>query len=106
MQVERFFHIRPMDESVKRKFNGCTVLVRGDTDYVGQVELQTSFCSRKDPFCRRDGRIMAIKNNKVKIVALRYLPNELARIEDQIHGYELDNANDFLFSMRYFLPKE
>ena len=43
---------------------------------------------------------------KIKVVPLRYLSNELARIEDTVYGYELDNKQDYLFAIRYFLPKE
>lgn len=104
MFVQRYFHIRPQ-AGVKGKFNGATVMVTGETDVPAQVDVQVTFCSRKDMFCKKTGRIAAAKS-PVKIVALRYLPNELARIEDQVYGYELQNGNDFLFAMRYFLPKE
>lgn len=104
MIVKRYFHIRPQ-AGVKAKFNGATVLVVGDTEMPAQVDLQVAFCSRKDMFCKKIGRDLSNKS-PLKIVPLRYLPNELARIEDNVHGYELDNANDFLFALRYFLPKE
>lgn len=104
MKVVRYFHIRPA-AGVKGKFNGATVQVVGDTDLPAQVDVQVTFCSRKDMFCRRTGRDV-VQSAPLKIVALRYLPNELARIEEAVYGYELDNANDWLFAIRYFLPKE
>lgn len=104
MIVKRYFHIRPQSGS-KSKFNGATVLAVGDTDFPAQVDMQVTFCSRRDAFCKATGRLTASKA-PLKIVALRYLPNELARIEDEVHGFELDNTNDFLFAMRYFLPKD
>lgn len=104
MIVKRYFHIRPTAGS-KGKFNGATVLVIGDTEMPAQVDVQVVFCSRKDMYCKKIGRDRANKA-ALKIVPLRYLPNELARIEDNVYGFELDNANDYLFSMRYFLPKE
>jgi len=104
MKVVRYFHIRPQG-GVKGKFNGATVQVVGDTDVPAQVDVQVTFCSRKDMFCRRTGRDV-VQSAPLKIVALRYLPNELARIEEAVYGYALDNANDWLFSIRYFLPKE
>lgn len=104
MIVKRYFHIRPTAGS-KGKFNGATVLVVGDTEMPAQVDIQVAFCSRKDMYCKKIGRDLANKA-PLKIVPLRYLPNELARIEDNVYGFELDNANDYLFSVRYFLPKE
>ncbi len=101
--VKRYFHIRP--SHTKTRYNGATVLVIGDTEQPHQVDVQTVFCSRKDMFCRKTGRDLSAKA-PLKIVPLRYLPNELAHIEDTVHGYALDNSNDFLFAMRYFLPKE
>ena len=104
MIVKRFFHIRP-GAGLKSKFNGATVLVIGDTDMPAQVDVQVAFCSKKDPYTKSVGRDMASKA-PLKIVMLRYQPVELAGIEDTVHGYPLDNSGDYLFSMRYFLPKE
>jgi NADH:ubiquinone oxidoreductase subunit D len=104
MKVVRFFHIRPA-AGIKGKFNGATVLVVGDTEYPQQVDVQVATCSRKDMYCKKVGRTLAMKA-PLKIVPLRYLSNELARIENGVYGYELDNTSDFLFAIRYFLPKE
>lgn len=104
MKVVRYFHIRPA-AGIKGKFNGATVLVIGDTEIPAQVDVQVAFCSRKDMYCKRVGRATAEKS-PIKIVPLRYLSNELSRIEEQVYGYELDNKQDFLFALRYFLPKE
>lgn len=104
MKVVRYFHIRPT-AGVKGKFNGATVQVIGDTEMAAQVDVQVTFCSRKDMYCKRTGRKLAM-SAPTKIVPLRYLPNELARIENAVYGYELENGNDFLFAIRYFLAKE
>jgi hypothetical protein len=104
MIVKRYFHIRPTAD-FKAKFNGATVLVVGNTEMPAQVDVQVTFCSRKDAFCKQTGRAAAAKA-PLKVVALRYLSNELARIEDAVYGCELDNTQDYLFAIRYFLPKE
>jgi NADH:ubiquinone oxidoreductase subunit D len=104
MNVNRYFHIRTPD-SAKKKFTGATVKVSGNTEYVGHVDVQVTFCSKKDLYCKATGRAKA-DAAPIKVVALRYLPNELARIEDHAFGFELENKQDFLFAMKYFLPKE
>ena len=101
--VSRYFHIRPVN--FKKKYNGATVKVTGDLDYPGQVDVQVVFCSNKDLYCKKTGRDL-VDVAKIKIVPLRYLPSELARIEDGVVGVELENKMDFLFALRYFLPKE
>lgn len=102
MKVERFFHIR-----TEYQFGGATIRVTGDTDHVGQVEIQSTICSRNDPFCKKTGRETALKA-PVKIVPLRYLPQELARIEDKMRDQTRLSAValDYTYSLRYFLPKE
>ena len=101
--VKRYFHIRP--ENNKKKYNGATVMVTGDAEFPQQVDVRVVFCSAKDAYCKSIGRTLAEKA-KIKVVPLRYLSNELARIEDTVYGYELDNKQDYLFAIRYFLPKE
>lgn len=113
MQVVRYFHIYPefsrktFSKSLtqRHKKRGCTIKVTGDTEHIGQVDVQVAFCSKKDEFCKRVGRAEADKA-PVKVVALRYLPNELAKIEEMVYGYALENKSDFLYALRYFLPKE
>jgi NADH:ubiquinone oxidoreductase subunit D len=104
MLVVRYFHIRPTDGS-KKKFNGATVMVTGDTDLVAQVDVQVSFCSKKDAYCKSVGRDLAMRH-PVKVVMLRYLCSELSRIEEEVYGYELEEPTDFTYALRYFLPKE
>ena len=103
MKVERFFHIRRYHPN-----GGATVRVTGDTDTPAQVEVQVAFCSKKDAFCKKTGRELA-STRRPKIVALRYLPQELARISQQAakicHDPILPNI-DYTYSIRYFLPKE
>lgn len=113
MQISRFFHIHPdfarksktRTFVQKHKYRGATILVSGDTEYVGQVEVQVAFCSKKDEFNKRIGRGYAMAA-PIKVVPLRYLPREISRIEAEVYGYEVDNANDFLYAIPYFLPKE
>lgn len=108
-QVIRFFHLRDpswMDTTHK---GGATVRVVGDPERVGQVDVQFVQCSRKDPFCKKTGRSFA-EAAPIKVVPLRYLPNELARIHNTAFQNKrlrhTANANDYEFAMKYFLPKE
>lgn len=104
MKVERFFHIRPSIGVVGR--GGATVRVVGDTEMVGQVDVQVAFCSPKDMFCKRVGRQLAT-NAPLKVVSLRYLPHELKRVADKVTRTCKVYTNDnYMFSLRYFLPKE
>lgn len=103
-KVVRFFHIRPYGKSGR---GGATVKVTGDPDQVGQVDVQASFCSKKDMFCKKTGRNEAEKA-PVKVVPLRYLPQELGRVQLEMARktklpFEL---HDFTYGVRYFLPKE
>jgi len=103
-KVVRFFHIRPYGKSGR---GGATVQVTGDSERVGQVDVQTTFCSKKDMYCKKTGRSLAVEA-PVKVVALRYLPQELARIQLEMAKrtklpFEL---GDYTYSIRYFLPKE
>ena len=103
-QVVRYFHIRPYNKSGR---GGATVRVVGDSERVGQVDVQATFCSKKDMYCKATGRVVAA-NSPVKVVPLRYLPQELACIQLEMAKrtklpFEL---HDFTYSVRYFLPKE
>ena len=99
MKVVRYFHLRPFMEMK----GGATVKVVGDTDNPAQVDVQFVKCSRKDAFCKKTGRSFADKA-PLKVVPLRYLPNELERIGAKVG---VDNlAADYFFACRYFLPKE
>jgi hypothetical protein len=123
MKIERFFHIRPNMNN-----GGATVRVVGDTDKVGQVDVQVAFChthtkpiytpdgkvalpDRGDPYCRKTGRETASKA-PVKIVPLRYLPKELERVWAEAykkqagHEYPCPITGHYDFSVKYFLPKE
>lgn len=107
-QVIRYFHIRNpnwMDASGK---GGVTVRVTGDTERVGQVDVQYAECSRKDSFCKKTGRSFAEKA-PVKVVPLRFLPQELNRIAEkavQRKRIRANQLNDFTYALKYFLPKE
>lgn len=104
MKIQRYFHIRA-EHATRRKYNAATVLVTGNTECPDQVDVQVVVCSKRDLFCKKEGRSM-VGAMPIKVVMLRYLPRELAHIEEHVYGYELENKNDFLYSIPYFLPKE
>ncbi len=102
MNVTRYFHIRTGDRG------GATVKVSGDTERVGQVDVQVVFVSKKDAYCKRTGRL-EVEKKPVKVVPLRFLPQELHRIRakaDNFDAYGYDSSASWNFAVRYFLPKE
>ena len=102
MKVVRYFHIRAHNAT----HGGATVCVTGDTDIVGQVDVQVAKCSRRDQFVKKIGREEVAKS-PLKIVPLRYLPHELARIwETNACRDKHEIGPDFSFAIKYFLPKE
>lgn len=107
MKIERFFHVR-----TGATRGGATVRVVGDTDTVGTVEVQTVFCSKKDPYCKKVGRELSTAE-PIKVVPLRYLAAELGRVHEEVYKrnkvsnwpvYSL--VPDYTFAIKYFLPKE
>lgn len=99
MKVERYFHLRNKADL----FGGATVRVVGDTTYP-QVEVQFVKCSKKDHYVKKVGREL-VKKAPTKMIALRYLPNYLRDIYDACNPYA-SFANEFDYSVFYFLPKE
>lgn len=97
-QTVRFFHIRRYSEATH---GGATAKVVGDFTKDLSVEVQVTHCSKKDSFCKRIGREEAAKQ-PVKVVPLRYLPQELARIAAKVDS----QPRDFTFAIKYFLPRE
>lgn len=95
-KVVRFFHLRSGPKG------GGTVRVTGDLDIVGQVDVQFAKCSKRDSFVKKVGRAEAEKA-PIKVVPLRYLPRELARLERTARAW---TVSDFDFATKYFLPKE
>ena len=94
MNVIRYFHLRNGDRG------GATVRVVGDTERVGQVDVQVVFVSKKDAYCKRTGRIEAEKK-PVKVLPLRYLPQELARIANKANLPSfLNDASAYNFAVR------
>lgn len=101
-KVVRFFHIRPFGST----HGGSTVQVTADTDVVGQVDVQVAKCSKRDQFVKHVGRMEAAKA-PVKVVPLRYLPQELGRVwEASACRDKQEIPLDFTFAIKYFLPKE
>jgi hypothetical protein len=110
-RIERFFHLRTFGTT-----GGATVRVVGNTDIVGQVDVQVAFChsgppnKKGDPYCRKTGRDTA-SAQPIKVVTLRYLPKELERIQAEVFRRSYGRAHaipqqDFSFAVKYFLPKE
>lgn len=95
-KVVRYFHVR------KGTKGGATIKVTGDTEVLGQVDVQYALCSRKDQFVKAVGRAEAEKA-PIKVVPLRYLPQELGRIEQRAKAAF---RADYSFAVKYFLPKE
>lgn len=95
-QVVRYFHIR------RGTKGGATVKVTGNTEQVGQVDVQYAQCSKKDNYVKRLGREEAAKA-PIKVVPLRYLPQELGRIQAKAGSRLL---TDYTYAVRYYLPKE
>lgn len=108
-KVTRFFHIRIGG----RRNGGATVLVTGDTEKVGFVEVQVAQCNKLDNYCRKTGRETARLKEAVS-VPLRALSRKLSEIETEAwkrqEGFWRKNPDsiptrDFSFATRYFLPK-
>jgi len=95
-KTTRYFHLR------KGTKGGATVMVTGDANALGQVDVQFAQCSKKDNYVKAIGRGEAAKA-PVKVVALRYLPQELGRIAEKAG---IRQRVDFTFAIKYFLPKE
>ncbi len=106
-KIVQYFHIRPYD----RGHGGATIKVTGDAEDLGQVDVQVAFCSKKDMFCKKTGRSLA-EQAVTKVVPLRYLPSELARVNTAVEKKTKRftaatlKGTDFSFTMKYFLPKE
>jgi hypothetical protein len=98
------------------------VRVVGDTELIGQVDVQVAFChagptaNRRNPHNKGDvyqkkiGREIAAKQ-PIKAVPLRYLPQELGRIQRAVMARSYGRCapqpgTDYSFAMKYFLPKE
>jgi len=94
--IVRYFHIRTGTKG------GATVRVAGDTNLLGQVDVQFALCSKRDNFVKKLGRSFA-EAAPVKVVPLRYLPQELQRIADKARSR---HTTDYTYGIKYFLPKE
>ena len=102
-KVVRFFHIRGFGTT----HGGATVQVTGDTELLGQVDVQVARCSKRDQFVKKTGRAEAAKA-PIKVVPLRYLAQELGRINTDVVRKCGKGAMgvDYTFALKYFLPKE
>jgi hypothetical protein len=110
-QVVRYFHIRPLKrqnkEWVYQQRHGATVRVVGDTENIGKVQVQFAFCSGRDMYCKKIGRLEAIKA-EVRTISLRHLPSELHQISEEVDARtksRMTEDTDYGFAMKYFLPK-
>ena len=111
-KVVRYFHIRPQQVTKNGEIKldtrgGATVKVTGDTEDAHSVNVQVAMCSVKDTFWKARGRSLA-EERPSKVVALRYLPQELASIGAVVDrkSKSLRVPRDYTFSLKYFLPKE
>jgi hypothetical protein len=121
MRVERFFHIRPPIERLDNgrwlvdTKGGATVRVVADTDS-DVIEVQTSFCSKNDAFCRKTGRQYA-ESHPMQRIELKALPHYLSGVAFNVTRHVLKvpraqrmahplNNMDWDFSTRYFRAKE
>lgn len=100
-KVIRYFHIRPFDST----HGGTTVKVTGDLDILGQVDIQIAKCSKKDNYVKKIGRAECEKS-PIKIIPLRYLPQELSRVSASQGKHPANLYDDFTYAIKYFLPKE
>ena len=94
--THRYFHIRTGTKG------GATVKVSSVEGMLGQVDVQYVLCSKKDNYVKKTGRSLA-ENAPIKVVPLRYLPQELSRIGAKAKARY---APDWTFAIKYFLPKE
>jgi hypothetical protein len=75
---------------------------KGFTAYISQspdpqnVLLQTSFCSRKDQFCKKTGRLEAHKSDVVEINK-RLLPTYLVQMSQKINFFTPDSLYDYVW---------
>ena len=95
-KTSRYFHIRTGTKG------GATVKVVGDDKDVGNVQVQYALCSKKDQFVKATGRSCA-EAAPIKVVPLRYLPQELGRIAAKAKARM---AVDYTYAIKYYLPKE
>lgn len=132
MKTTRIFHVRAPLQVRSRidkkdcspvfvmdrmnRTGGCTVLVTGDPDKPGLVEVQVAFCSKKDSYSRKLG-IKTAKEKETYAVHIWDLPRELRDIEHQMlsqyshylkeHPSERKELTrpDWSFAMQFFTPK-
>jgi hypothetical protein len=128
--IERFFHIRPLSytDSGNLPMNngGATVRVMGSTDE-DWVTVQVTYCSKKDPFCRKLGRMNARFEGwepNAKIITVREgkrigkgeLPDFLQTVARNVARHVLKLSltkakdhhlwgTDYKFAVRYFTKK-
>lgn len=115
-QLVRFFHIRPA--AATQRFNtkgGATVRVTGNPATSDVVQVQVSYCSFNDAFCRKTGREVAAKH-PILPIKRDWLPNILqdvardvvknSKCPKSMRAYNDLWNTDYSFAIRYFEPKE
>lgn len=99
MQVIKYVHVRNFGLK-----GGATFRIVGDTDQVGIVSVQKSYCSLKDNFDKKKGRTIAEKHEAVA-VPLRILAKHLAE-ECQVKQIKCYfDSFDFQYLVNAFLPR-
>jgi hypothetical protein len=72
-----------LDPTTNAMFGGATVVIEGDTENPGLVQVKTAFCRFSDNYCRKKGRDTA-RERDPEVVSLRELPSTLREIERQM----------------------
>ena len=132
-QVERFFHIRPtvaVSTGLEHPDNirdillskgGATVRVVGsvddDNNTLEGLQVQVTYCSANDAFCRKTGREWAAKK-PFKVITLNDLPQVLADVAHGVLGSKVMKLSrskrrqhplwnqDWSFSKRYWTARK
>lgn len=85
------------------KYRGATIFV-SPTDNPREITIQTTFCSKKDAFCRKTGRSFAL-NEKSITINIRALSDEVGKIEAIVYDddYHKGWAENFMYLYKYMV---
>jgi hypothetical protein len=96
-----FFIHRQRIKPFSGKHNGFTAYISPNAEDARMCDVQVTYCSRKDQFCKKEGRSFALKA-PIKTVNKRDLPTELNRIHIQLHNWK-HSPSDFDNSWHWVL---
>jgi hypothetical protein len=83
-----YIHLNPFNPGpmkVRRPFRGATIMVSPKSDT--EVLMQATFCSKKDPFCKKTGREEAAKA-EAETVNMRDVPKMVAAVAAVVDNVE------------------